>query len=90
MNVYFESMVTKHREQILRYTQEDLLGKSKYNTQRSLIERCACLCNARCVNLVLHVVLINLFTVLPAKSDSDVKFCLQSYQGLRIDRSLVY
>ena len=29
-------------------------------------------------------------TVLPAKSDSDVMFCLQSYQGLRIDRSLVY
>ena len=27
--------------------------------------------------------------VLPAKSDSDVKFCLQSYQGLIIDRSLV-
>ena len=25
-------------------------------------------------------------TVLPAKSDSDVMFCLQSYQGLRIDR----
>ena len=29
-------------------------------------------------------------TILPAKSDSDVMFCLQSYQGLRIDRSLVY
>ena len=29
-------------------------------------------------------------TVLPAKSDSDVMFCLQSYQGLRIDKSLVY
>ena len=29
-------------------------------------------------------------TVLPAKSDSDVMFCLQSYQRLRIDRSLVY
>ena len=29
-------------------------------------------------------------TVLPAKSDSDIMFCLQSYQGLRIDRSLVY
>ena len=29
-------------------------------------------------------------TVLPAKSDSDVMFCLQSYQGLRIDRSLVH
>ena len=29
-------------------------------------------------------------TVLPAKSDSDVMFCLQRYQGLIIDRSLVY
>ena len=31
-------------------------------------------------------------TVLQAKcdSDSDVMFCLQSYQGLRIDISLVY
>ena len=29
-------------------------------------------------------------TVLPAKSNSDVMFCLQSYQGLIIDRSLVY
>ena len=28
--------------------------------------------------------------VLPAKSDSDVMFCLQSYHGLIIDRSLVY
>ena len=28
-------------------------------------------------------------TVLPAKSDSDVLFCLQSFQGLKIDRSLV-
>ena len=29
-------------------------------------------------------------TVLPAKSDSDVMFCLQSYQGLIIDKSFVY
>ena len=29
-------------------------------------------------------------TVLSAKCDSDVILCLQSYQGLRIDRSLVY
>ena len=29
-------------------------------------------------------------TVLQAKSDSDVMFCLQSYQGLKTDRSLVY
>ena len=28
-------------------------------------------------------------TALPAKSDSD-RFCLQSYQGLLIDISLVY
>ena len=28
--------------------------------------------------------------VLPAKSDSDFIFCLQSYQGLIIDKSLVY
>ena len=29
-------------------------------------------------------------TVLPAKSDIDVMFCLQTYQGLRIDTSHVY
>ena len=29
-------------------------------------------------------------TILPAKSDSDVMFCLQSYQELVIDKSLVY
>ena len=29
-------------------------------------------------------------TVLPARSDSDVMFCLQSYPGLIIDISLVY
>ena len=29
-------------------------------------------------------------TVLPAKSDSGVMFCLQSYHRLRIDRPLVY
>ena len=28
--------------------------------------------------------------VLPEKSDSDAMFCLQSYQGLIIDISLVY
>ena len=29
-------------------------------------------------------------TVLPAKSDSEVMLCLQSYHGLIINRSLVY
>ena len=33
---------------------------------------------------------IALDTVLPAKSDSDVMFCLQSYQGRIIDRPIVY
>ena len=28
--------------------------------------------------------------VLPAKRDNDFMFCLQSYQGLIIDRSLLY
>ena len=32
----------------------------------------------------------NATTVLSAKSDSDIMFCLQSYQGLLIDRLLVY
>ena len=37
------------------------------------------------------VFIINKFViVLPAKSDSDVMFCLHHYQGLIIDRSLVY
>ena len=30
------------------------------------------------------------YTVLPVKSDSDIMFCLKSYQGLTIDRSLAY
>ena len=34
--------------------------------------------------------LTHIFTVLPAKSDSCVMFCLQSYQGVIIDISLVY
>ena len=29
-------------------------------------------------------------TVMPAKCDSDGMFCLQSYQGFIINRSLVY
>ena len=36
------------------------------------------------------LVLKEISIVLPAKSDIDVMFCLQSYQGLRIDISLVY
>ena len=32
----------------------------------------------------------NSITVVPTKSDSDDMFCLQSYQELVIDKSLVY
>ena len=39
--------------------------------------------NKQCVKIIST-------TVLPAKSDSDFMFCLQSYQGLIIDISLVY
>ena len=37
----------------------------------------------------IHVQDVENSTVVPTKSDSDVMFCLQSYQGLRIDRSPV-
>ena len=33
---------------------------------------------------------LDIITVLPVKSDSDIMFCLQSYQGFMIDRSFVY
>ena len=33
---------------------------------------------------------LSIATVLPAKSDSGVMFCLHHYQALLIDRSLVY
>ena len=33
---------------------------------------------------------LSALTILPAKSDSDVMFCLQSYQQFITDKSLVY
>ena len=38
----------------------------------------------------MRLVSLSTGTVLPAKSNNDVIFCLQSYQGLRIDISLIY
>ena len=38
----------------------------------------------------LVIITISITTILPAKSDSDIMFCLQCYQGLRMHRSLVY
>ena len=48
------------------------------------------------LSIYIHMYKCNVFTVetqasvLPAKSDSDVMLCLQSYHGLIIDRSRVY
>ena len=39
-------------------------------------------------NSATAVVFVPSTTVLPAKSDSDIMFCLQSYQGFIIDISL--
>ena len=51
---------------------------------------CSGLILTHCIFSLNVCVLVLCLTVLPAKSDSDVMFCLQSYQGLIIDRSLVY
>ena len=51
---------------------------------------CVCVFYIVCKNIILCILECHLPTVLPAKSDSDVIFCLQNYQGLRIDSSLVY
>ena len=39
---------------------------------------------------VKYDVILDTYTVVPTKSDSDVMCCLQSYQWPRIDISLVY
>ena len=59
---------------------------------------CQSLMNYTSIISVYHFVMESTFgiqlgesvTVVPTKSDSDVVICLQSYQGFRIDRSLVY
>ena len=49
-----------------------------------------------CFNICFVSINVEIFThaktgtVLPAKSDSDVMFCLQRYKKLRIDRSRAY
>ena len=40
--------------------------------------------------VIVDLQLISQITVLPTKSDSGVMFCFKCYQGLIIDRSLVY
>ena len=43
-----------------------------------------------CFSRAVVVVHVRPCTVVPTKSDSDVMFSLQSYQGLRIDISILY
>ena len=43
-----------------------------------------------CLRLTVKTGEVQRPTILPAKSDSDVVLCLQSYQGLILERSLVY
>ena len=68
-----------------------------YARQMILVLHVHCLANClrMKVSVSLHqkgwqLSLGRLITVLPAKSDSGVMFCLQSYHGLIIDRLLVY
>ena len=56
---------------------------------------CVCVCVCVCVYVCVCVLKSKwydklVFTVLRAKSDSGVMFCLQSYHGFIIDRSLGY
>ena len=53
-----------------------------------VISKIIVLFNANKTNFI--VLQENCAAVIPTKSDSDVVFCLQSYQGLRIYRSIVY
>ena len=45
---------------------------------------------SRLICVFANMVSTPMTTIVPSKSDSDVMICLQSYEGLRIDRSLVY
>ena len=60
-------------------------GRNKELEQDSNITIKALSSSARCFPKVEREL-----TVLPAKSDSDVMFCLQRYQGLKIDIPLPY
>ena len=84
-----DGVLTLYQNKILLYSGLDTLspipfcdmvtsyGQSPYNWE------------GRVTVDTVHVSL-TLSTVLPGKSDSDLMFCLQIYQGLIIDRSLVY
>ena len=45
---------------------------------------------SHCINIWEPLDKLTITIVMPAKCDSDGMFCLQSYQGLRLYRSLVY
>ena len=64
---------------------------SKCNIVGNHVSRLKWVCNKVCYYTFLkEKIKSDNPTVLPAKSDSEVMFCLQSYQGVIIDRSLMY
>ena len=64
--------------------------RRKYPTSKPFkCEVCSLAFNQR-IHLKKHMSKHTGITVLPAKSDSFIMFCLQSYQGFMIDRSRVY
>ena len=58
--------------------------KSHVTAQFMMIEL-RTLCQSDCVKAYDDLGIFCRATVLPAKSDSDFMFCLQSYQGHRVD-----
>ena len=64
--------------------------------RRDFNGKCIELIEAHYLEVVVEVYIYNVnnliifITALPAKSDTDFMFCLQSYQGLIIDRSHMY
>ena len=68
---------------VLFWTSEPDMGSSSFTAILSLQANGFTVCDEMDMQ-------VSKATLLSAKSDSDFMFCLQSYQGLRIDKSLVY
>ena len=91
-------LLTEHHLEFLSLTggctglSESILVKMphcwKSHTLAQIHGKSMLMCMSIC--MLFYSIIMLLRTVVPAKSDSDVIFCLQKYQGLRIDRSLVY
>ena len=72
---------------ILKYIFVLAIDTSHSNPYRKVGQSMCQMCTNRCDQIIL---IVEESTILPARSDSDFMFCLHSYQGLIIDRSLVF